>query len=502
MIPPHRHLLHESFKLIDLMIMSVALVVAYWITSSVTLVEVISQRATIDNLPLLMVLWIAWHLVFYRLGLYGSRRLVSRQREAFDILWATTLGSLLISSAAAIMKIHLQHPEFLITFWTLSTLMTIIGRLSLRFGLEVARVRGRNLRSVLVVGTNPRALHFADVMQRSPEVGYQLLGFVDENWDDPAQKHRFSAEIVADFDGLNEYLSGNVVDEVVVALPFNKSYKESSRILSTCELQGITVRFLWQFFEPRLAKAKIESFHNMPVLTLESGTAGRGQHVIKRMLDVCVSASMLILLAPFLVLTALAIKLTSRGPAFFVQERVGFRKRTFRLYKFRTMVPDAELRLAEIEHLNEVSGPVFKIKNDPRVTRLGRILRRISIDELPQLWNVLKGDMSLVGPRPLPIRDCQGFEEDHHRRRFSVPPGLTCLWQVSGRSSIPFEKWMQLDLKYIDNWSLWLDFKLLFWTVPVLLAGCRGNAAGEFADIIEQPDELFALSTPVKRPAA
>ncbi|MEM7349856.1 MAG: sugar transferase [Acidobacteriota bacterium] len=501
MIPPHRHLLHESFKLVDLLIMSVALIAAYWLSSATALSVFLSERARLDNVPLLMVLWIAWHLVFYRMGLYGSRRLVTRQREALDILWATTLGSLLISSAAAILKIEIKNPDFLLMFWTLSTLLTIIGRLSVRFALEWVRVRGRNLRHVLVVGTNPRALHFAQVMQRNPALGYHLLGFVDEEWEG-ADQVRGTGEIVADFDGLSRYLSEHVVDEVVVALPVSKSYTESSRILSICEVQGITVRFLWQFFEPKLSKAKIESFQNVPVLTLESGSTSNGQQLAKRLIDVFVSATLLIALAPLFLLTALAVKLASRGPVLFVQERVGFRKRTFRLFKFRTMVPDAERRLAELEHLNEVSGPVFKIKNDPRVTRIGAFLRRTSIDELPQLWNVFRGDMSLVGPRPLPIRDFRGFEEDRHRRRFSVPPGLTCLWQVSGRSSIQFEQWMQLDLQYIDHWSLWLDLKLLFWTIPVVLAGCRGSARGEFADVIEQPEEIFAISSSAKRPAA
>ena len=146
-------------------------------------------------------------------------------------------------------------------------------------------------------------------------------------------------------------------------------------------------------------------------------------------------------------------------------------KRRFNLYKFRTMVEDAEQRLADLEHLNEVSGPVFKITNDPRITPIGKFLRKTSLDEMPQLFNVLKGDMSLVGPRPLPVRDYKGFDQDWHRRRFSVRPGITCLWQVDGRSSIPFEKWMELDMKYIDEWSLWLDFKILVRTIPAVLKG-------------------------------
>ena len=178
---------------------------------------------------------------------------------------------------------------------------------------------------------------------------------------------------------------------------------------------------------------------------------------------------MLIALSPVFLLAAILTKLTSAGPVFFAQKRLGRGKRIFSMYKFRSMVPDAEQRQAELEHLNEATGPVFKIQCDPRITSLGKYLRRSSIDELPQLWNVLKGDMSMVGPRPLPVRDYKGFNEDWQRRRFCVRPGITCLWQVNGRSAIPFEKWMQLDLDYIDRWSLELDARILLRTIPAIL---------------------------------
>jgi exopolysaccharide biosynthesis polyprenyl glycosylphosphotransferase len=196
--------------------------------------------------------------------------------------------------------------------------------------------------------------------------------------------------------------------------------------------------------------------------------------VIKRVLDFSLSALLLVGIAPVLLLTAVLIKLTSPGPVFFVQRRVGLGKRIFNIFKFRTMIANAEEKQGEIEHLNEVSGPVFKIKKDPRITPLGRFLRKTSIDELPQLFNVLSGDMSLVGPRPLPIRDYELFSEageDWHRCRFSVRPGITCLWQVKGRSSLPFHKWMELDLQYVRTWSLWLDLQILARTIPAVLRG-------------------------------
>jgi lipopolysaccharide/colanic/teichoic acid biosynthesis glycosyltransferase len=184
-----------------------------------------------------------------------------------------------------------------------------------------------------------------------------------------------------------------------------------------------------------------------------------------------ISLSCIILFAPILLITAGLIKLTSPGPIFFVQKRMGLNKRLISVYKFRTMVQNAEQKQAELEHLNEVGGPVFKIKNDPRVTRIGKFLRKTSIDELPQLLNVLKGDMSLVGPRPLPVRDYRGFNRDWQRRRFSIRPGITCLWQINGRSSVSFERWMELDLEYIDRWSVWLDLQILIRTIPAVLKG-------------------------------
>ena len=166
---------------------------------------------------------------------------------------------------------------------------------------------------------------------------------------------------------------------------------------------------------------------------------------------------------------ALLINATSPGPVFFTQERIGLNKRRFRLIKFRTMIADAEQQQAVLEPLNEASGPIFKIKNDPRITPLGRFLRRTSLDEIPQLFNVLQGDMSLVGPRPLPVRDYNGFNRDWHRRRFSVRPGISCLWQISGRSNLSFAKWMRLDMEYIDHWSFWLDLKILTLTLPAII---------------------------------
>ncbi len=231
------------------------------------------------------------------------------------------------------------------------------------------------------------------------------------------------------------------------------------------------MRFASELFKPTPARSEPEEFKDSSVISFYTGGMHGWPVVVKRTLDFCLSYVLLVLFSPMFLVTGLLIKVTSPGPVFFAQERVGINKRRFCVYKFRTMIADAEQKLSVVEHLNEVSGPVFKIKDDPRINAIGKFLRRTSIDELPQLFNVLKGDMSLVGPRPLPLRDVDGFGKDWQRRRFSVRPGITCLWQVNGRSDLPFESWMELDMRYIDQWSLWLDLKILAQTLPAVVRG-------------------------------
>jgi exopolysaccharide biosynthesis polyprenyl glycosylphosphotransferase len=245
-------------------------------------------------------------------------------------------------------------------------------------------------------------------------------------------------------------------------------YDRIASIIDLCEEQGITVRILTEIFNLRFAQWKTETL-GKESLVLYRGHIEGVQVLVKRALDIFVSMILLIVFSPLFLVVTILIKATSPGLILFIQKRVGLNKRIFSLYKFRTMVPDAEEQMEEIEHLNEADGPVFKIRDDPRVTPIGNFLRKTSIDEFPQLLNVLKGDMSLVGPRPLPVRDYSGFNKDWHRRRFSIRPGITCLWQVNGRSNISFEKWMELDMEYIDRWSLGLDIKILAKTAFAVL---------------------------------
>jgi exopolysaccharide biosynthesis polyprenyl glycosylphosphotransferase len=270
---------------------------------------------------------------------------------------------------------------------------------------------------------------------------------------------------------LQEVLAKEAIDEVFVALPVERYSNIIDGVVQQCEEQGIMVRVRTPMFNLRIARTHIDDLDGVPVISIHSGPQEGWQLFIKRLIDVAGSALLITLLSPLLLLVALLVKTTSPGPVFFRQERIGLNKRRIQLLKFRTMVPDADKRQSELEHLNEAEGPVFKMKNDPRVTPVGRFMRRFSIDELPQLFNVLTGEMSLVGPRPLPVRDVERIDAQWHKRRFSVKPGLTCLWQVNGRSDVNFERWVRLDLEYIDRWSLGLDMKILAKTIPAVMKG-------------------------------
>jgi exopolysaccharide biosynthesis polyprenyl glycosylphosphotransferase len=430
------------------------------------------MRIKIQNFVIFSGFIMAWHLIFRAFGLYETRRLSSRKQESLDLLKAIALGVGLVAAGATVFKIRLATPLFLVVFWagTLGTTMT--ARLALRAILVNLRRRGHNLRHLVIVGINRRAIEFARKALSKTELGYLLQGFVDRK--DRASIKEFTKtgyHYISDFEEFPAYLRDHVVDEVAMFLPVKSLYREASTIIDTCEEHGIIVRLSADIFHLKVAKSGVEQVEGVQLLTIYTGNIFRLSFLFKRLLDIFLSTIFLTALLPIFGAIWILVKLTSRGPAFFVQERVGLGKRRFRLYKFRTMVSDAEERLADLEAFNEASGPVFKIKNDPRITPIGRFLRKMSIDELPQLFNVFKGDMSLVGPRPLPVRDYEGFDEDWHRRRFSVRPGITCLWQVNGRSNTTFNKWMEMDMEYIDNWSLGLDMKILLKTIPAVLKG-------------------------------
>ena len=467
-----RKLLLNLYKFSDVCILMVSFLLASWFVTTqmkkISLEEFLLLRIEIVNLIIFLGVIILWEILFHHFHLYRSRRLDRRIQECKDIVKATTAGTVIMLVCGQICKISAFTPYFMLAFWFSSTMLTICFRLFIRYFLKKARLHGRNLRNILIVGTNQRAYDFARKIEESKELGYCVIGYVDDKIYLPRENLKFLGKL-GDFPAI---LKSHIIDEVVIALPVKSKYEEIQKIIETAEEQGILIRLnLFQLFNTKIDKSTSGIFDDFPVLKMVSGSQDSCKYVAKRTVDIVLTSVLIVLTFPLMLVSAIAIKLTSHGPVFFFQDRVGYNKRIFRLCKFRTMVVDAEKRQEQLEALNEMDGPVFKIWNDPRVTSVGRWLRKSSMDELPQLFNVLKDDMSLVGPRPLPVRDYNGFSQDWQRRRFSIKPGITCTWQISGRNNISFEEWMKLDMEYIDNWSLIGDLKILFKTIPVVILG-------------------------------
>ncbi len=474
MKPRDRTAILKALRIYDLIVMVLAFAIAamapFAQTDAPTFAEVLGMRIRLRNFLMFFGFMFAWSGMFSYFGLYLVQRLSASIKDtSFDIAKAALGGTLVVWVAAVVVRIELITTTSLLVFWVLAVGVSILGRVLLRMMLR--RPSDNRSSHLVIVGTNPRAVALAKRIESNPDLDYRIVGFVDEHWDGDFAFRQSGYRILSNFAGFQDLLKDHVVDEVLICTPVKSFYVQAALILEQCEEQGITVRFVSNMFKPTIGQSRVERLEDEMVVTIDTGSMFGPTVLIKRALDIVAALTLLIALSPVFVIVALAIRASSPGPIFFVQERVGLNKRRFPLCKFRTMVPDAEARITELESRNEVNGPAFKIKKDPRITPIGTFLRKTSLDELPQLINVLRGDMSLVGPRPLPVRDYRGFTEDWHRRRFSVRPGITCLWQVGGRNSITFERWMELDMQYIDQWSLLLDFKILLKTIPAVLKG-------------------------------
>jgi len=436
--------------------------------------EILNTNAELRHVLLTVTIYTIWLLSIRQFGLYEKRHLLQLVRpksHTLALFKSTLIGTALVSILLFVADVVPISPSFITLLWCTSFIGTYLCRNIMHFFIRQIRIKGRNLRFILIVGTNDRALQFARRIQGDSGFGYRLLGFVDDNVHNEGTELDSLGEVVCGLEGLSDYLKNNVVDEVVISLPLASCYFEASRMVKICEELGIVVIFFSgvDFLNAGSSKAVFSILHGENVITILPPSMSGWQLAIKRIMDFVISFILILLLLPLFVIIGILIKWNSPGPALFIQERVCLNKRKFRLMKFRTMIADAETQLEHLGHLNEVEGAAFKITDDPRVTPIGNYLRRSSLDELPQLLNVLMGDMSLVGPRPLPLRDFAGFDQDWHYRRFSVRPGITCLWQIGGRSSISFDRWMELDMEYIDNWSLKMDIEILFQTIPAVL---------------------------------
>jgi len=359
----------------------------------------------------------------------------------------------------------------IVVLWVVLTTLLAMEKLTAKFVLGQLRIRQRNLRRILIVGTGERAQRFESVMSFHKHWGFYIVGFVRlGEAPDSGEESVEPSRIIGNVKDIAEIMDTHVIDEVIFALTLAEAkYLEAA--IQKCEEVGITFHLVADFLDTTISKVEFDSVGQIPLLTFSSAPQDLAATVAKRIFDIIVSGTLLLLTSWLQIGAAILIKLTSRGPVFFRQKRVGLNGRVFTLLKFRSMVSGAEKMQAQLMSQNVMSGPVFKIEKDPRITKVGGFIRKFSVDELPQLWNIFLGHMSMVGPRPLPTYEVAKFVR-WQRRRLSMKPGLTCIWQIEGRSKITdFDDWMKLDLQYIDNWSFGLDMKIFFKTIPAVLFG-------------------------------
>lgn len=429
-----------------------------------------SRTGLAAHVALLPILGVPLGYFLLRFGAYQGLRIVSLFKYAFIVVKAFIISLTILLAILFFLKVDFVSRSFLVQFSVLTILLMVIVRGSLIWWYFRRSVqKGENYLKVLIIGTGRRARRLTKMLNSHNEWGIDILGYLDTDsnaLDQPLP----DGKVLGNVSEIEEILVSQVVDEVILAVPRSSlSYMEE--IVSACEEQGVRFRFMADVFDLQVARMQMVEMDGIPLLTFDPVAQNEYKLLVKRLMDLTIVLLCMPLILPIMALIALAIKIDDGGPIFFVQERVGLRKRLFPMLKFRSMVVDAEAKLKEIEHLNEAEGPNFKIARDPRITRVGHFIRKTSLDELPQLLNVIRGHMSLVGPRPMSQRDVELFDRGIQRKRFSVKPGLTCIWQISGRSNLSFEKWLELDLKYIDEWNLWMDLKILFKTIPVVVKG-------------------------------
>jgi exopolysaccharide biosynthesis polyprenyl glycosylphosphotransferase len=419
-----------------------------------------------EYLVYLMVFLPAWIVALLGTQKYSNLIGLSIRRQIVRILNFFILVSSFLGFAVFVLSLEISRPVFA-AFLLLLLLILPLNRILFHLILISRNLSEHSQVRILVAGTGEKAARVAESLKGARKWGYRVIGFIEV--EDGIVKVDPANVICEDF--MNFLQDGNPVDEVIFAGDSADFYENSREMVSLCVELGIKIRVATELPPPvGSSDVSIEYLDNLPLLTYSTTPEQGFSLIVKRLLDLAIASVSLIILSPFILIISILIKMTSPGPVFYRQERLGLYGRKFTLVKFRTMIDGAEDKLWEIVHLNEMDGPVFKMKKDPRITKFGSILRKTSIDEIPQFWNVIKGEMSIVGPRAALPEEVRNYLVNY-RRRLSVKPGMTCLWQVSGRNEIDFEQWMKMDLEYIDNWSVWLDLAIILRTVPAVFSG-------------------------------
>ncbi|MEK6733192.1 MAG: sugar transferase [Candidatus Omnitrophota bacterium] len=477
MIKEKEQLFRKLLMAIDIFVVAISFLLSYILRQHIHLfykIDIFPGKQLIGDMyvsvryfNILPVVLFSWWASLMSSGLYES----FRRKSFFEIIWGIIKSAffviIILSTIEFIFKLEFLSRSFILLFFLITCVLLIIERFSIVSFLRHLRRQGYNFRSILLVGTGRRAENFIKLVHKHSEWGLKIIGLIDAD-KDMAGRTICGETVIGVLDDIPDILNQKAVDEVIFIVPRSwLSIIEKS--LLACELRGVRTNIAADFFNLNIARSVSSDIEGMPLLSFQTTIGEEWQLLLKRIFDIIASLLGIVISAPvFIVLIALIKFLSPGGPAIFKQVRSGLNGRKFVMYKFRTMVNGAEKDKDRLNAFNEMDGPVFKMKKDPRVTKFGIFLRSSSLDELPQLFNILKGDMSIVGPRP-PIPVEVEKYEIWQRRRLSMKPGLTCLWQANGRNNVDFEKWMRLDLEYIDNWSIGLDFKVILKTIPAVL---------------------------------
>ncbi len=422
-----------------------------------------------DHLPLLPLALLTWMAPLIATRRYRSHRTADLRTEAAAILKVSAVATVLILFAVFVLQLDqilLQDRlsrTWLLLFSGFSCLLLLAEKIALRILSRDLRRHGLNQRAVLIAGTPEAARQLAQSIEDHSYWGLRIVGLIHTDGSRPAGA---AQPVWGGVDDILRIVSEHVVDDVFFAVTPNE-LPALQKIFEALQEQGIQTRIALDLLPPAHSQVQLDSVAGRPVVTLSPAPSSLPLLLFKRFYDICIGVVLLAISLPVMLVLALLIKITSSGSVLYRQTRCGLNGRRFTMYKLRTMVADADAKRGELKHLNTMSGPAFKMDRDPRITPLGHYLRKFSLDELPQLCNVVRGDMSLVGPRPLEEKEPYTRRQ---RRRLSMKPGITCLWQVSGRSDLDFDRWMELDLEYIDSWSPTLDFKILLKTIPAVLS--------------------------------